>query len=207
LKPVADALLASDQLEIRRGSRALIRDLSFGLEAGGMALIVGPNGAGKTSLLRVLAGLSPAARGSVAWRGTAVDRLMPEERAEITYRGHLDGLKKDLTVNENLDFYRVLAAERPRSDGLLDRLRLADVADRPIRFLSAGQRRRTALATLKVRNAKLWILDEPMTNLDREGRDLVADWIGTHLEEGGLAIIATHQPDELAKRGALMVEL
>jgi heme exporter protein A len=90
---------------------------------------------------------------------------------------------------------------------LLTRLRLADVADRPVRFLSAGQRRRTALATLKVRNAKLWILDEPMTNLDREGRALIVEWIGAHLEEGGLAVVATHQPDDLVKPGALMVEL
>lgn len=203
----ADPLLASDRLEIRRGRRALIDDLSFELGAGGMALIVGPNGAGKTSLLRVLAGLTPATGGQVTWRDTSVHRLMPEQRAEITYRGHLDGLKKDLSVQENLDFYRTLAAERTELDGLLDSLRLADVADRPVRFLSAGQRRRAALATLKVRNAKLWLLDEPMTNLDREGRGLVAQWIGAHLGAGGLAIVATHQPDELVALGTLMVEL
>ncbi|MDH3453360.1 MAG: heme ABC exporter ATP-binding protein CcmA [Gammaproteobacteria bacterium] len=203
----SDQLLASSDLEVRRGQRALISGLSFALEAGQMALIVGPNGSGKTSLLRVLAGLSPASKGSVSWGGTEVHRLAPEQRAQITYRGHLDGLKKDLTVEENLDFYASLGGEPLDFEALLVDLQLADLRHRQVRFLSAGQRRRTGLAALKVRRARLWILDEPMTNLDQSGRQLVADWIGSHLAEGGVAVVATHQAEELVASGTLMVEL
>lgn len=207
LKPATDPMLASEALEVRRGERTLISELSFGLGAGQMALVVGPNGAGKTSLLRVLAGLSPAAKGRARWCGLDLHRLPPERRAEITYRGHLDGLKNDLSITENIEFYRALAAEQTDPRGLLESLELGDIDDRRVRFLSAGQRRRTALATLKVRNAKLWVLDEPMTNLDRDGRRLVADWLASHLAAGGLAVVATHQPDELAGSGMLMIEL
>lgn len=200
-------LLSSEALGVRRGQRALIDGLSFKLAAGQMALIVGPNGAGKTSLLRVLAGLTPASRGSVNWRRTAVHRLAPEQRAEITYRGHLDGLKGDLTVMENLEFYASLGGGRTVIEPLLSALQLGDLRDRQVRFLSAGQRRRTGLAALKVRDARLWILDEPMTNLDQAGRALVAQWIADHLAGGGLAVVATHQAEELVASGTLMVEL
>lgn len=203
----ADHLLTSEALEVRRGPRVLVRDLSFSLSARQMALVVGPNGAGKTSLLRVLAGLTPAARGSARWRDEDLHRLPPERRAEITYRGHLDGLKKDLTVRENLSFYRSLGQAAAPLDRLLEQLRLGSLVDRQVRFLSAGQRRRTALAALKVSPARLWILDEPMTNLDRDGRSLVAEWLGAHLAAGGLAVVATHQPDELMSHGTLMIEL
>jgi heme exporter protein A len=133
--------------------------------------------------------------------------LAPEQRAQITYRGHLDGLKKDLTVEENLEFYASLGGEPLDFDALLIDLQLADLRHRQVRFLSAGQRRRTGLAALKVRRARLWILDEPMTNLDQSGRQLVADWIGNHLAEGGVAVVATHQAEELVANGTLMVEL
>ena len=197
----------ADGLGVSRGGRRLIHGLSFELEAGQAALIVGPNGSGKTSLLRVLAGLSPPATGMVRWAETEVGRLAPEQRADISYRGHLDGLKKDLTVRENLEFHRSLSGGTGPLDDLLGTLELSDVADHRLRFLSVGQRRRAGLATLKAGTARLWLLDEPMANLDIDGRKLVARWIEEHLGAGGLAAIATHQPDELAARGALSIEL
>lgn len=200
-------LLAVDRLTVQRGSRQLITDLSFGLDPGQMALLVGPNGVGKTTLLRTLAGLAPATRGRVTWSSADIDRLSPESRADIVYRGHLDGLKKDLTVRENLQFYHALRGGAVDLTGLLDELELTDIAERPLRFLSAGQRRRTALAALRACRARLWLLDEPMTNLDVAGRNLVARWLAEHVKEGGIAVLATHRPEEVVASGTLLIEL
>ena len=199
--------LRATDLAVRRGGRELISGLSFSLDAAQIAVLVGPNGSGKTSLLRVLAGLSPAAAGEITWDGKPLHRLLPEQRAEISYRGHLDGLKKDLTVAENLEFYRSLYGSTQDLPGLLTALSIHDFAGQQLRFLSAGQRRRVGLAALKLSAAHLWILDEPMTNLDVEGRRLVSTWIDAHLASGGLAIVATHQPGEVAGSGSLMIEL
>ncbi len=199
--------LVADRLGVSRGGRLLIDGLSFELEAGQAALITGPNGSGKTSLLRVLAGLAPPAAGSVTWAATEVRRLAPESRAEIAYRGHLNGLKKDLTVRENLEFHRSLNGSEAPIEELAGTLGLAAVAGQRLRYLSAGQRRRAGLATLKLGAARLWLLDEPLTNLDIAGRRLVAQWIDEHLDTGGMAAIASHQPDQLAGGGSLAIEL
>ncbi len=199
--------LVADRLGVSRGGRLLIDGLSFELEAGQAALITGPNGSGKTSLLRVLAGLAPPAAGSVTWAATEVRRLAPESRAEIAYRGHLNGLKKDLTVRENLEFHRSLNCSKAPIEELAGTLGLAAVAGQRLRYLSAGQRRRAGLATLKLGAARLWLLDEPLTNLDIAGRRLVAQWIDEHLDTGGMAAIASHQPDQLAGGGSLSIEL
>ena len=200
-------VLEARNIDIWRGERCLIRGLSFSVGGGQLALVVGPNGAGKTSLLRVLAGLAPYGSGQVLWNGTAVPRLAPEERADFVYRGHLDGLKKELTVEENLSFSAALRGQAAVFDSLLMTLNLHDVADRQTRFLSAGQRRRVGLAALKLANARLWLLDEPMTNLDAAGRALVTGWVDEHLRGGGIAVVATHQPEELARPGTTLVEL
>ena len=200
-------LLEVRGVEIRRGERQLIQNLSFALDEGQNALIVGPNGSGKTTFLRVLAGLAPCADGEILFDGIAIDRLEPEQRSDVSYKGHLDGLKQDLSVGENLSFYAELRGRSLGFGQVLEELKLVSLKDRAFRHLSAGQRRRVGLAALKISQAKLWILDEPMTNLDSEGRGLVSRWLREHLAAGGLAVVATHQPDELATSGTLLVEL
>lgn len=190
-----------------RGRQCLFEALSFTLPPGSIALITGPNGAGKTTLLRVLAGLMPATVGRVCWRGTEVRALLPEQRGEIAYRGHADGLKRDLTVRENLEFCRRVWNSRGDVSTVAAELRLDGRLDVRARHLSAGQRRRLGLGCLKLGGARLWILDEPTTHLDTAGRNLVIDWIRRHAGEGGSAIIATHQPEELARPGTLLIEL
>ncbi|HEX5420929.1 MAG TPA: heme ABC exporter ATP-binding protein CcmA [Gammaproteobacteria bacterium] len=199
--------LSAEGLEVWRGGHCLFESLDFDLGPGQIAVLVGPNGAGKTTLLRILAGLMPPTEGRVRWEGTAIRELAPEQRAEIAYRGHFDGLKKDLSLYENLDFYRRLQGSATPIEPLLETLRLEAKRDTLVRNLSAGQRRRAALAALKLTGAKLWILDEPTTNLDAEGRALVTDWVHGHAAEGGLAVVATHQTEGLLRPGCLVVEL
>ncbi len=201
------ALLCGRELSVWRGERCLFEQLHFELGSAQLALLVGPNGSGKTTLLRILAGLALPTSGSVTWNGVAMSELTPEQRAEVAYRGHLEALKRDLTVAENLEFHAALWGHEPRFDGVLAELKLDGVAHMRARHLSAGQRRRVALAMLRLSGAKLWLLDEPTTNLDSEGRAVLVAWTRRHIAEGGLAVIATHQPDEFATNGALMIEL
>jgi heme exporter protein A len=202
----SNALLSGHDLEIWRGRRCLIEGLSFTL-ASGLALVTGANGTGKTTLLRVLAGLSLPQRGRVEWQGVSMRALQPEQRRDIAYRGHLDGLKKELTVAENLRFHQRLVGSSARVEELLAEVGLTPAADRRVRDLSAGQRRRAALATFKAAAARLWILDEPLTNLDREGRELMVEWTRAHVAAGGAAVVASHEPERFTTPGALVIEL
>jgi heme exporter protein A len=201
-------ILRGREVAVWRGESCLLEGLDFELCSRQLALVTGPNGSGKTTLLRVIAGLAPPTSGSVTWDGVAVESLPPEHRAAIAYRGHLEGLKKDLTVRENLEFHAALWGKRVPLAPLLAEVKLDRAAETRARYLSAGQRRRAALATLKLSAAQLWILDEPLTNLDAEGRALIVTWIAGHLGAGGSAVIATHQPDEFAPPpGSVQIEL
>src|SRR5262245_34915655 len=201
------ALLCGRELAVWRGERCLFEALHFELGPEQLALLVGANGSGKTTLLRIVAGLGLPTAGSVTWKGAAITALESEQRAEIAYRGHVEALKRDLTVVENLAFHAAVWGHRHGFEEVLRELKLEQVAHMRARYLSAGQRRRVALAMLKLQGAKLWLLDEPTTNLDGEGRALLVEWTRRHVMEGGLAVIATHQPDEFAMRGALMIDL
>jgi heme exporter protein A len=185
----------------------LFEGLDLTLGPGNLGLVVGANGSGKSTLLRVLAGLATPTSGAVTWRGSKLEALPFEYRGDIAYRGHLDGLKRDLTVLENLRFQTAIWRGRAELPALLDEVALGAVANVRVRHLSAGQQRRASLATLKLGASKVWILDEPTTNLDKSGRGKVVHWIRAHLAAGGTAVVATHQPDELTQKGALVVEL
>jgi heme exporter protein A len=205
---MAPALLDVADLGCRRGGRQVFDHLSLAVAAGELLALVGRNGSGKTSLLRVLALLVPSQAGTIRWRGADVWADPEAWRGQLAWLGHLDGLKGDFSVRENL-----LAAERLRGrhppedrvDNALVSLDLVPLATRLVRSLSTGQRRRTALARMVLSQAPVWLLDEPLNALDTAGQEAFRTALGNHLAAGGLAIAATHA--DLGIPGAHSVEL
>lgn len=183
-----------------------MQDLSLTLRSGESAVVRGANGTGKTTLLRAVAGLNRPAAGKISFGGSPTFRLPPELRAGVCYQSHQLALKSELSAAENLRFWSSLQPTPAPVMPLLERVGMAQWAERPVATLSAGQRRRTALARLLLGLGGLWLLDEPLTNLDREGAETVAALVASNQESGGIALIATHQ-DIPALRPQLEVQL
>ena len=187
-------LLSGTELCLLRGERCLFRELNFALSAGELMLVQGANGCGKTSLLRAIAGLLELETGYISWQGVPTTKDRQSFSGDLVWMAHRVGFKGDLTLVENLRFEAGLrSASLAEIDAVLDRLRLSSLTDLPLRSLSAGQQRRVALARMLTSDARLWLMDEPFTNLDRDGRMLVEDLISEHLAEDGLCIVAAHQ--------------
>jgi heme exporter protein A len=190
-------MLEGKDLACVRGERTLFSHLDFALNEGELLLVQGTNGSGKTSLLRMLCGLLSPAYGEIHWRGEEIGASRETYHAEMAYFGHAPAVKEDLSATENLDFSCSLAGIAVDSEevkGALGHLGLGHCLNLPTKSLSAGQRRRVALARLMLVKAKLWILDEPLTALDQAALQLVQNLIGEHLRQGGMALMTTHQP-------------
>jgi heme exporter protein A len=196
----SDELLQVTKLHLWRGDRHLLRGLTFGIAAGQLLQLLWPNGTGKTSLLRCLAGFLYAEEGSIQWQGRAVREDRQAFCRDLAYLGHDNALKDDLSAEENLRFACALRT-RPDAGRLrqaLEEVGLGGVGARlPVRHFSAGQKRRVALARLSLWDAKLWLLDEPVTNLDAAGQEVFTRLLRAHLAAGGMALLATHRPIEL----------
>jgi heme exporter protein A len=181
-------------LTLFRGDRCLFKNLSFALNPGELLLLEGRNGSGKTSLLRAIAGLLELESGSIEWDGAPVSQERQVFQNSLVWMSHKVGFKGDLTLVENLQYESRL---RPRStvdfDDTLKQMNLRKLRRLPMRSLSAGQQRRVALARMLLSSAPLWMMDEPVSNLDSEGRELVVHLLDRHLAEGGMAIVAAHQ--------------
>jgi len=193
------AALTVDQVHVWRGDRHVLRALSFGVDAGQLLHIWGPNGTGKTTLLRVVCGLLRPEQGQVAWGGRPIERIRSEYQAAMAYASHEAALKGDLTALENLR-YAVGLKRRVRDDELratLERTGIGAGADLPARVLSAGQRRRVAMARVLAMRAAVWLLDEPFTNLDVGGSALMSRMLEEHVDQGGLALVVAHHELEL----------
>ena len=178
-----------------RGERRLFEGLSFTLKAGQALAVEGANGAGKTSLLRMVAGFLVPASGAIRLGGGGREISDAEERGKfIAWLGHQDALKAPLSVMEQLTFFAKLYRSEIALPDVLAEVGLARQSELPCRYLSAGQRRRLALARLVVSDRPLWLLDEPFAALDTVGKGLVARLMIVHCGAGGMVLAATHEP-------------
>lgn len=185
-------LLDVENISVFRGERLVLDGVGLRLRAGEALLLTGPNGAGKSTLLRVLAGLRKPEGGHVLWAGIDALADRTAHAARVAYLGHQDALKPGLTLRENL----ALAARAGGMDPgrAMAALALSDLADLPARMLSAGQKRRAALARVMLARAPLWLLDEPSLGLDRNAIGLLDGLFRAHRQEGGIVIATTHVP-------------
>ncbi len=208
MSPFAEAAdLVGENLACRRGERLVFRGLGCRLPAGGALVLTGPNGSGKSSLLRLLATLLMPAAGRLLWNGAPVAQDPAGYRGAIHYVGHLDGVKPALTPREMLGFWAALqGARRPAFDAAFAAFGLDRVADWPCRWLSAGQRKRLALARLVAAPAPVWLLDEPGAALDTDGEARLEMAISAHRAAGGSVAVATHQPIPLPGATTLAID-
>lgn len=183
-------MLEAEGLAAIRGERLVFSGLGFRVPEGGAMLLVGPNGSGKSTLLRLIAGLVRAEAGRLLWRGADALADLVEHAGRVAYLGHLDAVKPGLTVAENL----LVWGARARVAPALDAVALASLADLPAKMLSAGQRRRLALARLALRPAPIWLLDEPTLGLDTASVARFGAMLADHCGSGGVVVAATHLP-------------
>lgn len=186
-------MLSGEGLAALRGDRLIFAGLDFEVPAGGLLTLTGRNGAGKSTLIRIIAGLVRPFAGRVSWQGRDVARDRDAFAAEFLYSGHLDGLKLVLTAAENLSQFAALRGfDKPDVDAALTRFGIAELADLPVGYMSAGQRRRVALSRLVLAKLPLWLLDEPLTALDRTAVEQLGAVADEHRDGGGLIVAATH---------------
>lgn len=188
--------LCIEDITFERNYQPLFSGINAQVNAGEILQIHGANGAGKSTLLRMLAGYVEPGSGNILWQGQSIYRRRHGYQQQLHYLGHLNGLKSHLSIRENLELSLALAAVKCTAELIqqtVARLQLDHVATQPVWQLSAGQRRRAALARLLLISCPLWILDEPTTALDVAGQRLLITLLNQHSENGGIAILAAHQ--------------
>lgn len=195
-------VLQARHLSSSRGDRELFTRLSFDLAEGGLLHVQGTNGSGKTTLLRVLCGLIHPDEGEVYWSGCSIHRYRDRFLQDLHYVGHLNGIKAELSPVENLHFASTLTHRTTgrQVEQALEQVHLFGFEHEPARTLSAGQRRRIALARLLMSPARIWILDEPFTALDTTGIGLLEAMIHRHVESGGVVVMASHSIHDIDSR-------
>ena len=190
----AQEVLQVDKVHVWRGERHVLQGVSLTLGCAELLHVSGPNGTGKTTLLRVICGLLRPEQGQVAWRGRPIAEARTEYQADMAYASHEPALKSDLSAFENLQFSVGLKRRVPPLElrSALATVGVAACADLPARVLSAGQRRRVAMARVLAMQAGLWLLDEPFTNLDTAGEQLMSQLLQSHVLAGGSAVVIAH---------------
>lgn len=201
--------LTAGDIHLWRGERHLLRGTSFAAGPGHLLQLAGRNGSGKTTLLRVLAGLTQPEEGHVRWHCDDANRWNVA-RGRVAYLGHKDALDDALSVSENIKYGLAMLGASEAASRLantLASLNLGELADLPAKALSAGQRRRTALARVFLSGMPGWLLDEPYTHLDQQGRDVLNARIEDQLAGGGLVILTTHDEGFLPRAPDMKVSL
>jgi heme exporter protein A len=197
-------MFSVSNLSCSRGSKRLFSGVSFALQPGEWLHLEGDNGVGKTSLLRLACGLSAVEEGEIQWQGQPVLNNIDEFRANLAYLGHQLALKEDLTPLENLQFDAAISGQSlSLADAklALSKLGLKGREHLPVRVLSQGQKRRTALGRLLLSSAKLWILDEPFVALDTAAQKVLTEVLNEHLNRQGMVLLTSHQAVSLAGQG------
>jgi heme exporter protein A len=203
-------MLEAVNLGCTRGDRRLFKGLNFVLRPGEVIELRGANGSGKTSLLRILTGLASPAEGEIRWQGKNIRSLGEDYSGSVAYLAHQNGVKDELSAIENLRVTCGVAGHGLKSKDarlILEKVGLGPQQNLPARSLSAGQKRRVALARLLTSETLLWMLDEVLASLDETAITLTRQFIGAHLSKGGMAIIATHQDLGLATDCVQRIEL
>ncbi|HXS28839.1 MAG TPA: cytochrome c biogenesis heme-transporting ATPase CcmA [Steroidobacteraceae bacterium] len=206
---MSELSLRGENLHVWRGERHVLRGLALDVASGQVLQVTGANGAGKTSLLRALCGLLHLEAGRITWGGRDVRADLSAFHGSLAYLGHEPPLKVDLTAGENIRYW-VGLRRRVRPAEIADTLASVGVpglADRFVRTLSAGQRRRVALAGVLLLAAPLWLLDEPTAHLDSGGQQLVGQLIEQHVRAGGLAVTAVHHEIAVSPERVRRLEL
>lgn len=196
MEQAGNSIFSGEAVGCVRGARRVFAGLDFRLRAGDALVLTGPNGSGKSSLLRLMAGLSAPACGTIRWNGEDIGADRQSHGGRAHYVGHATGVKPALEAAEDLEFWSAfrLRSDREAQRRALARFGLVDRARFPVRFLSSGQRRRLALARLIAAPAPLWLLDEPTVGLDRAGQDALEAAIAEHRGDGGIVVLASHVP-------------
>jgi heme exporter protein A len=193
------SLLSANNLTCIREERLLFEALNLDISAGDIVQIEGPNGAGKTSLLRILAGLSQPYDGNVYFHDTNINQHRESFHQDLLYLGHLPGVKDEMTAQENLEFNLALhGLNSETAEHTLAKANLLGFEDALAAHLSAGQHRRIALARLWQSQAKIWILDEPFTAIDKLGVEKLEQLFLQHANNGGCVVLTSHQDLSLA---------
>ena len=203
-------MLRVSHLSCSRGNKPLFVDVSFELQAGQAVHLEGDNGVGKTSLLRIVCGLSPADAGEVFWLGKPIQQNAATFRSSLFYLGHGLSLKEELSALENL-MSDAAVSGRNLSEAqalvALARMGLRGREHLPLRVMSQGQKRRTALARLLASQAPLWVLDEPFVALDAKAVDSLRGLLAEHVANGGMVLFTSHQPVALNTANGISVEV
>lgn len=189
-------MLEVKNLTAIRDERILFESLSFEIHAGELVQIEGRNGTGKTTLLRIIAGLGECESGEILWQQSKIQSDRESYHQDLLFLGHQTGIKRELTALENLRFYLAVhqqVVDEPAIFQALTKVGLAGREDMPVAQLSAGQQRRVALARLWLSQKPLWILDEPLTAIDKQGVSVLEALFLSHAQQGGIVILTTHQ--------------
>lgn len=203
-------ILSFNKLGCSKGGRQLFQNIDCTLEAGRWLHLSGANGVGKTSLLRMVCGLAPIESGEILWNGAPIHSQRETYRQGLCYLGHLNALQESMTVNENLIFMAALGGFAPdaeRTQAVLARFGVGGRGQQLVRHLSQGQKRRVALSRLALSPARLWVLDEPFVAMDEAGVKMLANLVASHLADGGLAVLTSHQQVPIGDIPAQMLEL
>ena len=201
-------ILEVKNVSCTRSHRKLFSGIDFCLNAGEVVLIEGKNGSGKSTLLKVLSGLRRPDKGEVLWCGKSLPFNGVEYTKQIAWVSHHNGVKESMTAKENLKLFSALSNVKSVDiDEVLCKIGLNGFGNRPVHQYSAGMKRRLSLSRLLLKEAKLWILDEPQASLDKEGVALFEKLAGDHLSQGGMIAMSSHHDVQLDKHRVLKLNL